>query len=135
MPPNRKKNVSVPTSGPVIDLNLLATPNVAKYPPLTLEAEAEGSVLEHPSATKVHQHEQEQEQRQHQNQNNKNQRQVEGHHVRDPTHPANNYWDWPNESKEESKQRLIDQIVLEEKCRQLLSIDHIQNVCVNAKLL
>ena len=45
---------------------------------------------------------------------------------RDPSHPSQDYWNWPTHSKEEEKKLLIQNILEEDRCHRLLSIDHVE---------
>ena len=54
-------------------------------------------------------------------------------HVHDPTHPNHSYWDFPNKpiNEDEIKQKVIDQILQEERIRHLLSCGAVQEQEVN----
>jgi hypothetical protein len=36
------------------------------------------------------------------------------------------YWDWPSHTKQEEKDLIIQRILMDERCRQLFSMDHIE---------
>jgi len=55
---------------------------------------------------------------------------VEAQHARDASHPKNSYWDWPVMTEEDQKNAFLEQIVKEEKIRQLLSAQHMEDTMV-----
>lgn len=51
---------------------------------------------------------------------------IEASHVEDESHPANAYWDWKTHTVCEIKEKMINEIMEEEKIRVLLSVDHVE---------
>mmetsp|Transcript_434 Transcript_434/g.546 ORF Transcript_434/g.546 Transcript_434/m.546 type:complete len:350 (-) Transcript_434:97-1146(-) len=54
-------------------------------------------------------------------------------HVADPSHPAQSYWDWESDdiSSDEKKGKVIAQILEEERIRQMLSAESIEENLIN----
>jgi hypothetical protein len=105
MPPNRKTNVDVVEG--IAGLNLVQQ---VKFPPLTSEIQTKEVVP--------------------QQQPTSDNGIIRAAHTKDPSHPANAYWDWSTNPLSDSKQQLIDQILKEEQVRQLLSIEHVEQTVV-----
>jgi hypothetical protein len=107
MPPNRKTNVDVVEG--VAGLNLAQQ---VKFPPLTSVTQTKEVVpQQQPSDSGI----------------------IRAAHTKDPSHPANAYWDWSTNTLSESKQQLIDQILKEEQVRQLLSTEHVEQTFQNVQ--
>jgi len=52
---------------------------------------------------------------------------VEASHVGDDSHPCNAYWDWKTLTVLELKDKMISEIMEEEKIRVMLSIEHVED--------
>lgn len=107
MPPNRRQSPLALETIPALNLHVKA------FPPLTSEVEP---------------------QQQHQQK-----KQVGGvvtiqaTYTKDASSPTTNYWDWPSVTDEETeKAQVIDQIMKEEKARNLLSAAHVEANLIQA---
>lgn len=57
---------------------------------------------------------------------------VTAQHLKDASHPKNNYWDWEDAQMEDKNQSMITTILRDEAARQLMSVSHVEQTLKNA---
>mmetsp|Transcript_21162 Transcript_21162/g.29918 ORF Transcript_21162/g.29918 Transcript_21162/m.29918 type:complete len:311 (+) Transcript_21162:76-1008(+) len=57
---------------------------------------------------------------------------VTAQHLKDATHPKNNYWDWEDAQMEDKNKSMIDTILRDEAARQLLTVSHVEQTLMKA---
>lgn len=57
---------------------------------------------------------------------------VTAQHLKDASHPRNNYWDWEDAQMEDKNQSMIATILRDEAARQLMAVSHVEQTLKNA---